>query len=331
MILTIDTGTTNTRVYLVDGETIKGSVKVHAGAGDTAKTGSNQFLKDSLRSEINKLLTDHNVAEGDLRAVYASGMITSELGLCEVPHLTAPVTPQMLCQHAKTVLIDDVVSVPITFIPGVKNNADYACAAKIHEMDMMRGEETELFGLMHLLKPKLPFTAILPGSHTKFVTVGKEGKILSCHTTLGGELLAAISRHTILNSSLSDPLITEVLPDSLRAGFTYCKQYGLSDAAFRVRLADRFTGATENERANFLAGAVLASDIQALHQAAPETAVLVGGSDPLRSIFFHLINIDTHREVFAANDEAAELATVFGVLKIFTNRGERENEKNNFC
>lgn len=317
MFLTIDTGTTNTRIYLVDGETVTDSVKVAAGAGDTAKTGSSRYLKESIKTGILKILSANSITEQDICAVYASGMITSELGLCEVPHETAPVTPHDLRKHAKTVLLSDVVSVPITFIPGVKNNMDFKDFAKLNEVDMMRGEETELFGLMRLLKLTPPFTAVLPGSHTKFVTVGQDGQILSCHTTLGGELLAAVSENTILNSSLPKPLISEILPEYLNAGFEYCKKHGLSNTAFRVRLLHKFMDLTENQRANFFVGAMLASDIQALEETAPGTKVVVGGSDPLKSVFVHLIKTYTAREAAAADDEAVKLSTVFGAIEIF--------------
>ena len=317
MFLTIDTGTTNTRIYLVDGETVKDSMKLRAGAGDTAKTGSSQFLKESIHNGICRLLSGNNLQEQDICAVFASGMITSELGLCEVPHTAAPATPKCLKENAKTVLFSDVLSVPITFIPGVKNNTNFKNFANLNEMDMMRGEETELFGLMKLLKIKPPFTAVLPGSHTKFVSVGSEGQILSCRTTLCGELLAALSDHTILNSSLPKPLLTKIEPEMLNAGFEYSRAHGLSDAAFRVRLIHNFTDFTENERANFFAGAVLASDIQALGEIKPETNVLVGGSDPLKGVFVHLLKTYTHRNVITASDEAVRLSTVYGVLELF--------------
>lgn len=80
MFLTIDTGTTNTRIYLVDGETVKDSIKINAGAGDTVKTGSNQILKESIQNGICRLLSDNTLKEQDICAVFASGMITSELG-----------------------------------------------------------------------------------------------------------------------------------------------------------------------------------------------------------------------------------------------------------
>ncbi len=316
MFLTIDTGTTNTRIYLADGETIINSIKIHAGAGDTAKTGNNQYLKKCLKTGIETLLSDSGINLKDISAVYASGMITSELGLLEVPHVTAPATAPTLRKHAQTALIDDVVSIPITFIPGVKNNTDFQDFAKLNEMDMMRGEETELFGLMRLLKAKPPFTAVLPGSHTKLVTVGDKGEILSCRTTLGGELLASVSENTILNKSLPKPLISEISPEALSAGLEYCKKHGLGDAAFRVRLIHNFTDFTENERANFFAGAVLTSDMQALLET-PPNKVMIGGSDPLRSVFVHLVKTVTRREVIAADDETVNRAVVSGAIEIF--------------
>lgn len=43
---------------------------------------------------------------------------------------------------------------------------------------------------------------VLPGSHTKFVSVGADGRIAGCLTTITGELLASIMHDTIIADSV---------------------------------------------------------------------------------------------------------------------------------
>lgn len=44
---------------------------------------------------------------------------------------------------------------------------------------------------------------ILPGSHNKFVSVDREGKITGCLTSISGELLASITNDTIIAKSVN--------------------------------------------------------------------------------------------------------------------------------
>ena len=43
---------------------------------------------------------------------------------------------------------------------------------------------------------------VWPGSHTKLIEVDPAGRIVRSHTTLAGELLLALARHTLLAASL---------------------------------------------------------------------------------------------------------------------------------
>lgn len=53
------------------------------------------------------------------------------------------------------------------------------------------------------------YLLVLPGSHTKFVSVDKEGKIRSCLTTITGELLASITNHTIIADAVGRQFAAE--------------------------------------------------------------------------------------------------------------------------
>src|SRR5215510_13518442 len=84
----IDTGTTNTRVWLVCGDRIMARASAMVGVRDTARDGSPERLHATLRDLIAEVIAH---SEGrEVAFVAAAGMITSALGLIDVPHITAP-------------------------------------------------------------------------------------------------------------------------------------------------------------------------------------------------------------------------------------------------
>lgn len=57
MFITIDCGTTNMRCRLFDGKNILDETRRKAGVRNTAFDGTNEFLKTSLKSSIEELLS----------------------------------------------------------------------------------------------------------------------------------------------------------------------------------------------------------------------------------------------------------------------------------
>ena len=74
MLLTVDTGTTNTRVHLLQGEVILAQKKVSAGVRNTAISGNADFLRQALRDAITDLLKEAAVSEREVSSVLASGI-----------------------------------------------------------------------------------------------------------------------------------------------------------------------------------------------------------------------------------------------------------------
>ena len=117
----------------------------------------------------------------------AYGMITSDMGLLEIPHVPAPARPPICATRCARRRFPEIAPFPIHFIPGVRNFAGPVDLDNFGMMDMMRGEETEAVGLFKLLESETSAMFILPGSHNKFVAMSAEGKILGCMTSISGE------------------------------------------------------------------------------------------------------------------------------------------------
>ena len=97
MKLIIDCGTTNLRVSAVNdmGQLIAQS-KRPGGVRHTAIDGHNGRLKQMIREAIDEVLAACNASPADVTRCIAYGMITSNMGLLEIPHLVAPASVQNL-------------------------------------------------------------------------------------------------------------------------------------------------------------------------------------------------------------------------------------------
>ena len=293
-IITIDAGTTNTRTLLWQNGRVTAQAAQEIGVRNTAIDGHNGALKQALRDSIAAVLAQASLTQNDLKLVVASGMITSPMGVQEVPHLPAPAGLAQLAKGMQSVSLPDVLDLPLWLIPGVRNQHGAIGLHNVEAMDMMRGEETEVVALLDRLQLQGAATLIMPGSHTKLVSVDEQRRILGCATTIAGELLQAISQHTLIRQSVDGEFAESLVPKMLLAGAAAAQKTGLARACFSVRTLGQFGAVERNERANFLMGAVLSGDLLALRnssavQMRPDTTLVITGKAMLRQALALLI------------------------------------------
>lgn len=326
-IILIDSGTTNSRIRLVDEEEVKVTsvIKLEVGVRNTAIDKNNSKLKRELTQGIQELLKKNDLLPEQISYIAASGMITSNLGIHEVPHVTAPARLKDFIQHAELVKDKSFSNIPCIYIPGMKNNPPAVGGNPLHAeidgYDVMRGEEVEAYGLLNQLSPSGKGIIVLPGSHTKFILADQDRSLLSCLSTLTGEMLKSISSQTILSSSLHERLIEEVDSASLIEGYQAAQQAGIARSFYHIRLLDLFDKADANQRANYFAGTVLYYDIQALTTMMEKERdlkwIMVGGTNPLRSAFVDILkHAMEDYPIIEADDEQVELAAVHGSYEI---------------
>lgn len=300
--LTVDGGTTNTRVHLVRDGAVVESFRASIGAGQ----GDPEALAAAVREGIHRLLDGWGLTESDVTRIIASGMITSEKGLCPLPHLEAPVGIAELHDAMYETALPHISSIPFVFVRGVKVHCDDPLRA-----DMMRGEETELMGLIR----QGPAQVILPGSHSKSVTVDEQGRIVEFYTSLTGEMLAALSAHTILRTSVhmeSAGLCT----DALLQGFDCCDRMGLNRSLFKVRTRDTLFGRSDDEIYSFFLGCVLCEELKGLRLCA-DLPVTVGGRSRLRDAICLLLKERFSIVPERVSDEAVDASVALGAVRIF--------------
>lgn len=298
-VATIDTGTTNTRVKIWEAEQVIGAAAMEVGVRDTAITGSKRTLQDGVKAALGAALDDAGLTAGSLSLILASGMITSNVGLYEVPHLIAPAGINELAQGMIRVEMAEVSDQPIWLIPGIKNNVFDISLESCDQMDIMRGEETESIGILQSLCWNGPALIVLPGSHSKFINLNGRGQMTGCMTSLAGELLSLITKNAIISSSLNHSFSQGMNEAMVLKGAQYARELGINRACFLIRIIEQFLDYTTSDKANFLEGIIFGSDLMAVQNSRalkiePEIPVIIGGSKPLRRCFEILFKNDPY-------------------------------------
>jgi 2-dehydro-3-deoxygalactonokinase len=313
---TIDCGTTNSRVYVLDaglGIVAKGAKKV--GVRDTAISGSRRILQEGLAELLEQTVREAGLRTDELACAIASGMITSEIGLLEIPHATAPAGLDDLARGLLPVRDRNVfpVDAQLLFIRGVKNAyPPEATYRAIRCVDFMRGEETQVMGLLARPgMPEPPFTAVVLSSHTKYIPVTADRKIAGSLTTLSGQLFEAIRQGTSIGKSIEVP---DGSSEDLNLDVVDAAVDAVTHAGFlRVLLMPRFMEVLLSTpapmRRLFLDAAISAEDLRVMSEFphlgfAADTPFVLIGPRPRCRIFRHLLA--RYRRVTAEISEVSD-------------------------
>ena len=145
MTIVLDCGTTNTKLYLVQGKSCIRETVLPVGIRNIAGGMTKTQLKNRIRDGIEHLVAESGTDE-QVEKLVAYGMITSELGFCELPHLDAPAG---LAELQKGVCVQTdpelIRGVPVVYIRGLRNKVCPALPqeTQLSQFDFMRGEETQ--------------------------------------------------------------------------------------------------------------------------------------------------------------------------------------------
>lgn len=270
-VLYVDMGTTNTRVWLASDNGVHARAQAGVGVRDTAHDGGDS---SRVRQALSALLAEMVARACDLpgatctappRCVIAAGMITSPLGLAEVPHVAAPAGLAELAAHVEQHRFPDVTELPVLLVPGVRSGPAECDPRTVGTVDVMRGEETLCVGLteLGLLQPEGMLLNL--GSHWKAINLDGSSRVASSVTSMSGELVHTAQTQTILASAVPPERPTVIDEAYLEAGMWEQRRSGLARALFCVRLLEqRNDSSTPEERLSFLIGAFIAADLDAL-------------------------------------------------------------------
>ena len=195
----------------------------------------------------------------------ASGMIGSAQGWVEAPYAEVPADVETV---ART----------LTVVPGAGLRIVSGLAQRGPAPDVMRGEETQLFGAMAEV-PELAEEAVvvLPGTHSKWARVAR-GRIERFTTYMTGELFAVLSRHSILGR-LSDAMPDEGAPVAAFArGVHHARDAGaaLASLVFSARSAVLVGDLPAADSLAYLSGVLIGDEVRAGLASGDRPRALVG-------------------------------------------------------
>ncbi|MBI14505.1 MAG: 2-dehydro-3-deoxygalactonokinase, partial [Deltaproteobacteria bacterium] len=124
--------------------------------------------------------------------------------------------------------------------------------------DVMRGEETQVFGAMDEEGQREIY--ILPGTHSKWV-VTQEGRIEDFVTFMSGELFSVLKEHSILGRLMKGD---EDHQESFDRGCSQALEspFGLLSQLFSARTMGLFQQVEEEGIHSFLSGLILGSELK---------------------------------------------------------------------
>lgn len=180
-LIAVDWGSTNFRAKLV----IDGVVIDHAQSADGIRLRRDRDFDEILNSHCGAWARAHPGIH-----VIMSGMIGSREGWREIPYVAAPAGVADLA--AGRVAIPSRHFDSVAIVPGVRFD-DSANGTT----DVMRGEETQVFGLLESISTDKPVTLCLPGTHSKWI-VCRDGRIERFRTWLTGEAFDRLTHESLI-------------------------------------------------------------------------------------------------------------------------------------
>ncbi|MDR7867772.1 MAG: 2-dehydro-3-deoxygalactonokinase [Sporomusaceae bacterium] len=270
MLAVIDCGTTNTRVYILTEEGgIAGQSAEKVGVRDVASTGTKQVLQEGIKKAFLQAINHAGVELSQVRFAIASGMITSEIGLIDLPHLVAPAGLDELAASVKTVKDQSVfpLDVPVVFVRGIRNAVGEGRGlGLLRQMDFMRGEEVQVMGILADRRPKLPFNVVVLSSHTKLINVNERGQITGSITTISGQFYEALQSTSIGKSirpaTTVEPVGGYPLTDIVNAASESVTKAGFLRTMLMPRFMQVLISTNWAERQQFVDAAIAACDME---------------------------------------------------------------------
>jgi 2-dehydro-3-deoxygalactonokinase len=229
--LAVDWGTTNRRVFLIDG-----GVVVRTERDDRGVTAVDDFAAEAaaIRGRF-----------GDLPMLLA-GMVGSNIGWRPAPYVAAPAGVAELA--AGLLWIDDRTAI----VPGISTLVD-------GRADVMRGEEVQLLGAV--AAGLVPRDALLaqPGTHCKWVEM-QGGRVANFVTAMTGELFALLRKHGLLAVQLGGEVtIGQAFLDGVEEG----KRRDLAASLFGIRAAKMLGQRDDADAASYASGLLIGTDVAA--------------------------------------------------------------------
>lgn len=282
--LSCDWGTTSFRLRRVDSSdgTIldehqepSGVRALHATCPADNPVAREKIFAEFLRAQIHSLAGDATDSAQPL-PVFVSGMASSSIGWKELPYASLPIglDGSGVNQLIFDLALDERAVARIHLISGLRG-----------ENEIMRGEETEIFGLFadqrHAGIARNGIV-VLPGTHSKHARL-RDGLLTEFHTFMTGELFDVLSTHSVLRVSvegsltLGEPRARAAFIDGVRAAAAA----GMDGALFQTRTRSVLHGVPPPINRWFLSGVLIGSEMGHLSRGEENPPILLAAPETI--------------------------------------------------
>ncbi|WP_243042878.1 2-dehydro-3-deoxygalactonokinase [Dyella sedimenti] len=231
--------------------------------------------------------------------LYACGMIGSNIGWSDAGYADCPIGLDGLAArlHATT-----VAGRPMLIVPGL------ACQrAADGAPDIMRGEETELFGLLGAGRLPRDGLVALPGTHGKWVRI-VEGRVAEFMTAMSGEVFDRLTAQGLLASIVGGPAtVGAAFEAGVRAGAG--GRLGLGTLLFGARARVIRHQLAREDAASYLRGLLIGAEIadaRTLYPFADGQAITLVGAGAVCAMYAEALSLLGHA---SATVDAADATT----------------------
>jgi 2-dehydro-3-deoxygalactonokinase len=195
------------------------------------------------------------------------GMVGSRQGWLEMPYCPCPVQAVDLSRALGTIATDRGF---VRILGGVSATVD-------GRHDVMRGEETQIFGV---IQPSGSQLVVAPGTHSKWAIV-QDAAIVGFRTYMTGELYAMLREHSILGRLMKGeaaaPLEENSFMDGVRTAY---EDQDLLHSLFNVRTEALFDKKRPEQLASYLSGILIGSEVSgAVRRHSVDSAVIISSRE----------------------------------------------------
>ena len=263
--LSCDWGTSSFRIRLVDADTeeISGEVISDEGISDTFEQWLATGLPEQDRIPFYKTILKRYLGrftetiDKDIPLI-CSGMISSSIGLVELPYRKFPFTWE-------------VSQILVKKIDGSKElpNPLYVTSGFRTDTDIMRGEEMLLLGCDIREEDKKVF--IFPGTHSKHVFV-KNKKAVDFKSYMTGEIFSLLSERSILRKAVRMGSDKKSFMEGIETGL----QGNILHHVFQVRTRQLLNQADPVSNYQFLSGLLIGAELSDLNEISSPIYLVAG-------------------------------------------------------
>lgn len=252
--IAVDWGTTNLRAWAMAGDRPLASLAAPLGMGTLARDAFEPALLGAIEDWLEA---------GKTIPVVACGMVGARQGWQEAPYAPVPCAPLVAAAMRRVATADPRVSVAI--VHGLSQE---------EPADVMRGEETQIAGLLALEKG-FEGAVCLPGTHTKWAAV-EAGEVQRFRTFMTGELFGLVSAQSILRHSLAEGAETDERAFADALAEIAADPAGLAASLFSTRAAGLLRGMTPAQARGRISGLLIGLEIAAMRRELGRGVTLLG-------------------------------------------------------